>query len=121
MSGQGSRDAKRFWMQQVSSAARAAIGVPATVPVDSVVLRVAYFFADAPAADLDNIVKPIQDALTGIAFEDDVQVVDLIASMRPKIGTDRIAMSSTLARGFAGDSDFVHIVMDVSTRIEALR
>ena len=30
-----------------------------------VVLRLAYFYVNEPIADLDNIVKPIQDALKG--------------------------------------------------------
>lgn len=120
ISAQGSGEAKRLWIKRVRSAADDALSgdQPSN---DTLVLRIAYFYMDAPAADLDNIVKPIQDALKGIAFADDVQVVDLIASMRPKTGNDRINMSANLSRGFAGHSDFVHVVVDYSSRIEVFR
>jgi len=89
--------------------------------VDSVVLRVAYFYVYAPAADLDNIVKPIQDALRGIAYVDDVQVIDLVASMRRKSNGERIVVTTILASGFAGGSDFVHVAVDHSSAIEVFR
>ena len=121
ISAQGSAEAKRLWKQLVKSAADDALKSGDQPSNDSLTLRIAYFYMDAPAADLDNIVKPIQDALTGIAFANDVQVVDLIASMRPKAGNDRFEMSVSLSSGFAGNSDFVHVVVDYSSRIEVFR
>jgi len=87
------------------------------------VLRVAYFFVSDPIGDLDNIVKPIQDALTGIAYADDRQVVDLVASMRRKGSTDLrpLTLTPTLASGFSGGSDFIHVVVDQSSRIEVFQ
>jgi len=121
ISFQGSSAAKRFWQQRVREAAQDTPNRPVASAVD-VVLRIAYFYEYAPAADLDNIVKPIQDALKGISFDDDIRVVDLIASMRRKAVSDRIPSATTaLARGLASASDFVHIVVDHSSRIEALR
>ena len=84
-------------------------------------LRVAYFYVYAPAGDLDNIVKPLQDSLKGIAFADDIQVVDIVASMRRRGVSDRVPMTKDLAIGFQGGSDFVHIVVDQSSRIEVFR
>jgi len=121
MSSQASSDAKRFWRERVSGEASVAAAAIQWAPLDVVALRVAYFYVDAPAADLDNIVKPIQDALKGIAYDDDIQVIDLIASMRPKIGTDLIRMSAVLAAGFAGNSDFVYITVHRSSVVEVLR
>ena len=121
ISAQGATEAKNSWKERVKVAAREAAEVDASAPVDLVVLRVAYFYVDAPAADLDNVIKPIQDALKGIAFGDDIQVVDLVGSMRPKAGNDVVEMSSTLATGFAGNSDFVHVVVEYSSRIEVFR
>jgi crossover junction endodeoxyribonuclease RusA len=121
ISAQGSGEAKRLWTKRIRSAADEVLNSADQLSNDNLVLRIAYFYMDAPAADLDNIVKPIQDALKGIAFADDVQVVDLIASMRPKAGNDRIEMSANLSRGFAGHSDFVHVVVDYSSRIEVFR
>jgi hypothetical protein len=118
---QGASDAKRLWQQRVASAAEEARGDWSPSPVDELVLRVAYFYVYAPAADLDNIVKPLQDALKGVAFEDDVQVVDLIASMRRKGVSDRVPMTAVLAAAFGGGSDFVYVSVDRSEAIEVFR
>src|SRR5688572_19407725 len=97
VSAQGSSDAKRLWQQRVTRAANEARPEWSPPPFADLVLRVAYFYVYAPAADLDNVVKPLQDALKGVAFEDDVQVVDLIASMRRKGVSDRVPMTAMLA------------------------
>ena len=76
---------------------------------------------DAPAADLDNIVKPLQDALKGVAFGDDIQVVDLVASMRRKGESDRVPMPALLASVFKGGSDFVYVAVDRASTIEVFR
>ena len=121
MSAQASTEAKRFWRERLRAEATTAAAAGNWSPLDAVVLRVAYFYVDAPAADLDNIVKPIQDALKGIAYDDDIQVIDLVASMRPKEGSDLIRMSAVLATGFAGNSDFVYITVQGSSAVEVLR
>lgn len=86
-------------------------------------MRIAYFHVDSAVGDLDNIVKPIQDALKGIAYADDSQVVDLVASMRRKGSTDLrpLTLTPLLADGFSGGSDFVHVVVDRSSRIEVFQ
>jgi len=122
MSAQASTGAKSLWKERVRAAAQDAAAAIRWTPLDAAVLRVAYFYVnDAPAADLDNIVKPIQDSLKSIAYGDDIQVIDLVASMRPKLGADRIRMSPVLAIGFAGNSDFVYVTVQAPSIIEALR
>jgi hypothetical protein len=114
--------ARRFWQDRVREAGEdAAHGLPPSA-ADSLVLRIAYFYVDSPAGDLDNIVKPIQDALKEIAYADDSQVVDLVASMRRKGSTDlrMLTLTPLLASGFSGGSDFVHVV-DRSSRIEVFQ
>lgn len=85
------------------------------------VLRIAYFSVNDPIGDLDNIVKPIQDALKGIAYADDRQVVDLVASMRRKEVEARVPMNETLARGFRAGSDFIYVVIEQASTIEVFR
>lgn len=121
MSGQASANARRFWRGRIRAEAERAAVATQWFPADLVVLRIAYFYVDAPAADLDNIVKPIQDALKGIAYDDDIQVIDLVASMRPKIASDVIRMSAALAAGFAGNSDFIYVRVEQSTVVEVLK
>ena len=47
----------------------------------SVAVTITYFFDDAPL-DVDNIPKPILDALTGLVYSDDSQVSDLLCRKR---------------------------------------
>jgi len=121
VTSQGSSDARQFWQKRVRQAGEdAARGLPASAS-DSLVLRIAYFYVDSTAGDLDNIVKPIQDALKGIAYVDDRQVVDLVASMRRKGFIDYSSLSPTLASGFRGGSDFIYVAVDQSGEIEVFR
>lgn len=121
VSAQGSSDAKRLWQQRVAHSAEDARGDWSPSPFDDLVLRVAYFYVDAPAADLDNIVKPLQDALKGVAFDDDIQIVDLVASMRRKGVAERLPMTAALAAAFGGGSDFIYVVVDRTNAIEVFR
>jgi len=105
-------------VRQAGEAAAAGLSPSA---VDAFVLRIAYFHVDAAAADLDNIVKPIQDALQGIAYADDRQVIDLVASMRRKGSPGPLLLTPILADGFSGGSDFIHVVVDQSSRIEVFQ
>lgn len=120
VSSQGSSDNRKFWQQRVQGKGRNAATVQLPVSTE-VALRLAYFYVSEPIADLDNIVKPIQDALKDIAYVDDKQVVDLVASMRRKVFDKGITMTALLARGFDGGSDFIHVVVDQSSRIEAFQ
>lgn len=117
----GSSDAKRLWQQRVRRSAEDSRQEWLPSAFDEVVLRVAYFYVDAPAADLDNIVKPLQDALKGVAFGDGIQVVDLVASMRRKGESDRVPMPALLASAFDCGSDFVYVAVDRASTIEVFR
>lgn len=91
------------------------------LPLYELALRVAYFYVDEPAGDLDNIVKPLQDALKGVAFQDDIQVVDLVASMRQKAVSEGMPMTALLADAFGGGSDFVYVAVDRAGPMEVFR
>lgn len=76
-----------------------------------VMLQVTYFY-DSVAMDVENIVKPIQDALIGLACVDDNQVTDVLVRKRDLLGNFRVEnMTSILAEGFARGSEFLHIVV----------
>jgi Holliday junction resolvase RusA-like endonuclease len=56
----------------------------------NVSLQVLAFWPNERRGDLDNVVKAASDALNGVAFKDDRQVVELIArvgidSARPRL------------------------------------
>ncbi len=82
-----------------------------TVATEWVMLQITYFYSD-DKLDVDNIVKPIQDALNGLAYVDDGQITDLIVRKRNLSGNFIIErISSTLAEGFARGDEFLHIVI----------
>ncbi len=57
-------------------------------------VKITYFYEDIPV-DVDNISKPILDALTGVIFEDDSQVTDLLCRKR-RLGNIRVEISSDI-------------------------
>ena len=77
------RRRQRFheWRQDLERAARLVwdTEVPVAVPV---LVTITYFFDGTPV-DVDNIPKPILDALKGLVFRDDSQVYDLLCRKKP--------------------------------------
>lgn len=68
------------------------------------------YLYDEVALDVDNIVKPIQDALTGLAFSDDSMVTDVVIRRRPLGGTfDLSRASPALIEGFEFGGEFVYV------------
>jgi hypothetical protein len=60
--------------------------------------------------DADNIIKPIQDALIGLAFLDDSLVTDIIIRRRQLGGTfDLSRASPVLIEGFEYGGEFVYV------------
>lgn len=101
------RDRLRLWKAIVRHEAEKEwpAGEP---PFDGVaVLKVTYFY-DAVSVDVDNIVKPIQDALVGLVYIDDSQVSDMICRKRNLYGNYK-KISPILAGGFNRGNDFLHV------------
>ena len=76
---------------------------------DEVCVRITYFY-DSEAPDVDNIIKPIQDALIGLVYIDDAQVSDT-SSRKSKIdGAFRIfGVSPDLAIKLASGVEFLRV------------
>lgn len=103
------RQRLRAWKARVQQAAEA-IWPYGTPPVqDEVTVRITYFYEGEPP-DVNNIIKPIQDALIGVAYLDDTQVSDT-SSRKSKIdGAFRVmGVSPDLAVRLATGIDFVWI------------
>ncbi|MEH2456344.1 RusA family crossover junction endodeoxyribonuclease [Nostoc sp.] len=93
------QEAEKYW----SSEQKTATGL--------VMLQITYFY-NSDKMDVDNIVKPIQDAIKGLAYIDDKQVSDLLVKKRNLSGNFRIEnMTSTLTEGFVRGNEFLHIVV----------
>lgn len=88
------RRRQRFheWRQDLARAARLVWGTedPVAIPVS---VAITYFFDDTPV-DVDNLPKPILDALKGLVFRDDSQVYDLFCRKRNRADNLRIERPS---------------------------
>jgi hypothetical protein len=68
------------------------------------------YLYDEVALDVDNILKPIQDALVGLVSPDDSLVTDVIIRRRELRGTfDLTRASSVLVDGFEYGNEFVYV------------
>ncbi len=93
------QEAEKYW----SSGQLPAIGL--------VMLKVTYFY-DSVAIDVDNIVKPIQDAVIGLAYIDDGQIIDVLIRQRDLSGNFEVEnITPILAEGFARGNEFIYIVV----------
>ena len=75
-------------------------------------LTIAYFYEEV-LLDVDNIPKPILDALKDLVYSDDAQVTDLVCRKRNLNGDLRIEnLSSVLAEGFNRGNEFLYVVVE---------
>lgn len=97
------------WKQDVRAAAQIRIPAGAGPVPDEVQITITYYYeGDSP--DVDNIIKPIQDALNGLVFVDDEQVAETKSRKRPLNGSYQIkGASGVLLQGFAAGVGFLHI------------
>jgi crossover junction endodeoxyribonuclease RusA len=83
---------------------------PTHAPADGPVGMTLIYVYDEAALDVDNFMKPIQDALVGLAFLDDALVTDVIIRRRQLRGTfDLTRASPVLVEGFEYGGEFVYV------------
>lgn len=71
--------------------------------------------------DNDNLVKPIQDALNGLVYEDDRQITDTYIRKTDLNGSFRVrGMSPVLAEGFCRGNEFLYVRIDLAPDHEEL-
>ena len=74
-------------------------------------LTVTYFY-DSVAMDLDNLPKPILDALKGLVYVDDDQVTDIVCRKRNRNSELRLENPSIfLGESFRRGNEFLYIVI----------
>ena len=107
-----SEAAVRRWQKVVADAARAALPRrrggygPAVGDLEATVV---YFYQTRPL-DTDNMIKPILDAMKGIVYIDDKQVVDVHAGVRAMSGTYDLREVTDLLWQAIGESEpFVYV------------
>jgi Holliday junction resolvase RusA-like endonuclease len=106
------RERVRQWRDEVRSTAEQCWPdgeLPATGPI---MLTITYFY-ESISIDIDNIPKPILDALKGLVFLDDEQVTDVLCRKRDLNSNLRIeSPSSILADGLSRGNEFLYIVVE---------
>ena len=101
----------REWKEFVARQARVAMSGPQTLATEPVALRLLYLYDEA-ALDVDNILKPIQDALVGILLTDDSVITDVEIRRRWRGTTFTLdAVTPVLAAGLALGREFVYVML----------
>ena len=103
----------RAWTQYVQNFAGLSWGVEQPF-VGDVMVTITYLYNRGSIdIDVDNIPKPILDALKGLVYSDDSQVTDLLCRKR-RYGVElRIPDPSPLLRSsYENSEEFVHVNVD---------
>jgi crossover junction endodeoxyribonuclease RusA len=96
------------WRKQVQTAAMTAWPADRVLLAVEVELRITHY-AETRIADMDNLIKPIQDALQGIVYPNDGKV-DPTGNWRNINASFRVRyMSLPLASAFSDGREFVHV------------
>jgi Holliday junction resolvase RusA-like endonuclease len=102
------KNRRLIWMNEIAAAAtkRYAGGAPATADVS---VEITYYYRDH-RIDVDNMAKPICDALNKIIYLDDRQITDLKVMKRDLDGGRTILeMTPILARALAQEHEFIYV------------
>lgn len=102
---------KNRWKNKVAQEARRFF----STPLDDTDLRITitFFYDSLPDFDTDNVCKPICDALKGVAYNDDSQLMERNARRRDLNGSYRIkGIDPELAVAMAEGEEFVSIKLD---------
>lgn len=112
------RKTLQAWKETVRRHADAAWAGKASITAGALQLTVVYLYV-GPRADADNIIKPIQDALTGVIFRDDTMVTDVESHVR-RVDTefDTSGLSKLLAAHLATGTDGVYLRLAHSRPLE---
>ena len=116
------RNRKRLknWKADVKTAAQRQLSADASIVNTDVTLTITYYY-DGDSPDVDNIIKPIQDALIGVIYTDDRQVVESNSRKRSINGSYKIrGVSPVLLTAFSDGNTFLHIKVCFADAIEVL-
>lgn len=119
ISHQSKDSAKRQrWKEFVAAEARKTWGRQSPVATPCQLTLV--YFCDGQPADIDNIIKPIQDALVGLVYVDDTHVTDVDSHRRPLTGTFNVTLLPPLVLpALAAAQECVYVWVSSSQPIES--
>lgn len=105
-----SSKSRQVWREAIRVAAAAAQPSGADLLQGELSAQIVYFYTDSTSLDVDNIIKPILDALTGLVFEDDSTIFQV--TCRKTLQADGLIVRdapSSLIRGLEAGRDFVYV------------
>ena len=110
------------WRNKVRAAAQVRWKQSAIPAAERLQIVIVYYHdGESVRMDNDNLMKPIQDALNGLVYEDDRQVTDARVRKTSLDGAFRVrGISATLAIGFSRGVEFLHIRVDSAPDHEEL-
>ncbi len=113
-SRQSSAFSRNRWIEDIKRAAGQHWGSEPPLSTTVEVALANFFYGGSP--DLDNMAKPILDALKGLVYVDDSQVFDLICRKRNLNGDAGIPNpSQILLLRLSNPGPFVHILVNQAT------
>ena len=106
------RENLRKWRKELKNKAKIHWSEDELPVGNSVMVEITYFYEKGPPKiDVDNMSKPILDTLEGVAYEDDVQVTDLLCQKR-RLEDIRVEISSDmLLERLTQEGEFLFIVV----------
>ena len=105
------RDRLRAWRVEVRRAAEQYWPVGQSPFTGDLQVTIYYFFDGVPA-DVDNLVKPIHDALIDLVYRDDRQVSESIVRRRDLRGRFHVRnLTSVLAEGLDRRREFLYVIV----------
>ena len=112
------RSRLREWKEYVADVARELWTKGCPVSVDNLSLTLVYLSDEAPL-DVDNIIKPIQDALVGLVLQDDALVCDVRSHRRMRTGTFDVArLPVTMLEALNLESECVYVRVGLAPDLE---
>jgi crossover junction endodeoxyribonuclease RusA len=103
----------RQWRDEVRRVAEQHWSTGEPPAIGPIMLAITYFYESESSMDIDNIPKPISDALKGLVYLDDEQMTDVFCRKRNLNRNLRVENPSrVLAEGFRRGNEFLYIVVD---------
>jgi len=117
---QSSSRSKNAWKSKVANEARAKFTTP--LVDNDLKVRITIFYNGVPTYDSNNMSKPICDAMCGIAYNDDRQIMEQTIRMKSLDGSYKIkGVPLELAVAMCEGADFVWIeISKVGSEVENL-
>lgn len=106
------RQRVRDWIDLVAAAAHAEPAADQNLRKRPARVEITYYHGGGTPFDVDNIPKPVLDALKGVVLDDDAQVVDLVVRKRTLRWAERRSdLPERAVDALLAEDEFVHVTV----------